>query len=362
MLRDPKSSGLPELCSFDYIRIINLITPIKQEKIIGESTYTFYVPGFDRRALSSLTDFFNDRVRQYRWLTNHHNVVKTDMVMTRLIILLADLYDEVSNDNNHPISSYLHDNHFESLWNWTNLHQDYRYVDDAWLDTLLLGLLKKVLSISNDENFDNYRSDIEECEILLKVLYDRKNYLLKPLWKRIDDFIPFATEFSQQFQINVKRKFNGIKKKEDRDQLHPSISKFYVEEDVEVDEIFYTNQILEQWSKNTFNLSPYSKMKRVENRISEDFPDIRFVLKIVIPYKEVLMLMKDETIKPLHKLSNLVANLSSISKNDLMLYAYVMNTNENNYDSNIDLCFLGKKMADALFQLFLEDQKKDSRS
>lgn len=128
--RDPINCGVTELGSFDFERIIKFITPIKVTfKDIGvETNRYFYVPGFDRRAISALADFFHDRMRHYRWLVNHHNVVRTDLSLTRLIIKLADIV----NKNSDPIvCNYLMTHQFEQLWTWDKLSDNFRYIDDS---------------------------------------------------------------------------------------------------------------------------------------------------------------------------------------------------------------------------------------
>ncbi len=197
--RDPLNSGVTELGDFDSIKIISNITPVKvnlKEDLNIDVEGDFFVPGFDRRALSALTDYFHDRMRHYRWLVNHHNVVRTDLALTRLIIKLADIYE---NNKGGLIGKYLVENGFQKLWTWDNLTKSYRYLDDAWLDTLLQGLYQKIQDATLPK--DEY-----ECRLFLEILYDRKTENMKPVWKGIDGFVPFANGFTRGFYQRYSKK------------------------------------------------------------------------------------------------------------------------------------------------------------
>lgn len=330
LLRDPINSGVKELGSFDYMRIISNIMAIKQKYIFGEppenKSKDYYVPGFDRRALSALTDFFHDRLRQYRWMTNHHNVVRTDMALTRLMLSLVDIQDN-DDDSTRDLRNYLEEHSLKRLWDWDDLTDKFRYVDDAWLDTLLQGLYYNLLS-----RIDRLSQNEADCFYYLQVLYDRNKDYMKPVWKRIDGFLPFAEGFKEEFEKcqnekALKLSFPILKKPTDIEEKKPP------ENSDESETIAFVNQVLLIWRKSNANLSSYSVMERIEKKLAEKIKNddeqnrrfkgasFVFALKSVTPYKTVLVDLGEQKID-LSRISSLVANLINISDKELKLYAY----------------------------------------
>jgi HD superfamily phosphohydrolase len=343
--RDPINSGVTELGDFDYSRIITNITPVRlslRDDLKLDIDNDFYVPGFDRRAISSLTDYFHDHMRHYRRLVNHHNVVRTDLALTRLIIRLADIF---KNKEDTVTGKYLREQNFQKLWDWSHLSRDYRYIDDAWLDTLLQGLYKQLLVPKlAEEEYD--------CRTFLEVLYDRKMENMIPIWKRIDDFMPFAFGFKKAFYLRHQDAPLGFITN------NAELQKLDFMDDNESATIYSTNLIFSFWKKSQ-ETSHYSVMEMVETKLNSHNTNtnVVFTLKTLTPYKTVFVVLDENKKIKLDKISSIVAGLNETSDKEVKLFAFEMRKHEipnrSFWDSEARE-ELGKKVGNALFDVIKE--------
>lgn len=335
LMRDPRNSGISDFGSFDVPRIINGIIPVKLslEKDIGvkleerkTSEDELFVLGFHRRSLSALADLFFDRMRQYRWIVNHHNVVRTDLAFTRLIFMLASIWNNETESS--QIHSLLRNQHFDRLWQWTNkdLLSSFRYLDDSWLEHILSEVrrdlaTKRVLTSVEDELL-----------LYLELLLDRKYEYFLPVWKRVDGYLPFAKGFCKEFSslhesyfteegstlgILQNRPFNKF--------LSSEKSKLKLGNEAEMLE--FTNLLLGYWKKSISVLGPYSVMREVEVWLNKhsSYSNFRFhfCLKTSTPYREVLIRLEDGSFTSMDKMSSLTMHLNDISSKSLKLYCFV---------------------------------------
>ena len=213
-IRDAISSGTIKHTSYDIERLFYTITLVDGTKLYPADIQKNFGPkpiivGFDRRAISTLSDFFNDRFRQRRWLINHHNVVRTDLAITRIIRNLIYVY---FSNSEIELAEFLKKNSFSELWKWINFsdskkvtknEEDYeinslfRYKDDSWLDYFMSNLHNFLIT---KEKTNALNGLPKEIFFLLEVLVSRKISYLEELWKRIDDFLPFSEGFCQIFK------------------------------------------------------------------------------------------------------------------------------------------------------------------
>ena len=368
-VRDALSSGVNQFTSFDIERIfytINLVdvTSLYNDEYKQNIKVKPIIVGFDRRAISTLSDFFNDRFRQNRWLINHHNVVRTDLALTRTIKILIEIYFSKESE----IKAILENNNFNELWNWLEvidqskdfdlenykIPRKFRYRDDSWLEVILYKL-HDFLVVKKDTK----ELDISELTIytLLEVLLSRKNQLLEELWKRTDDFLPFADSFFSYFSINIKNQEFGdeIRKWKNGENLFHLLKR---EERITKDTIKVVNQIIGYCAEKR-NSSPYSNLIPIENQINKNYKNgFLFVYKKYKPYKDVPILLQNKKVLNLHDMSSHVSQINEIADSDLRLYAYQISIDgEKNKINEPELRKLGVEFAEKAF-CFITNEKE----
>jgi len=219
LLRDATNSGTPDMISFDQERIINNVklTRLEKGKVVGKSetgkelvlAKEMYVPSFDRRSFSALADFFYTRYRQFRWLIGHHNVVRTDHSMARLILELAtisggfihevDLLPEKRVEKD--IKSIVIKRKFNKLLDLSEPSINLRYIDDPWLDNCLQDILfdlqqKPTQALSNQAR---------RIKKYLELIVERKIDHMPAIWKNEDRFRSFAKVFNKYLLTQESR-------------------------------------------------------------------------------------------------------------------------------------------------------------
>jgi hypothetical protein len=293
--RDAYNSGAPELASYDQGRIINNLT-LAEPKFPSEAaphgSRQFLAPAFDRRALSALTDFFTSRTRQYRWLTNHHNVVRTDLALARIIMDLANIWETGSPGE---IYELLKAQEIWRLWTWDNIETEYRYNDDARLETLLQNLhrLIKNKELAADAPI------VSEIYLYLEVLFDRSKERLIPLWKREDDFQLFADGFANFFHSQEARKLTAalqvtasLEEDEGRGNLAAELKDLANPKNT--NHRFITNKLLVDWVRLT-GRGPYAATLEIERNLYQKHNyRIAGALKVPSGPSNVLVVLRDE--------------------------------------------------------------------
>lgn len=339
-LRDPQSSGVSEFVGFDFERIQNSIEATKIEYPVG-SQFNFLVPGFQRQAVSSLSDFFNDRRRQYRWIVNHHNVVRFDSIMVRLLLALIKLFNDGTEKN---LIDFLVENNFAELWKcWAekDFADRFSYLDDVWLENILLKLLRK-LSLHNKDELT-----ITEKEVYgyLQLLYWRKTDLLPALWKRGDDFAPFANGFRSKMQTLHFTKypfFSSIKAE----------SETLLGKDEQKECTHFTNLLLVYYISKVYpKTSGFTILQDFEETISIDGFHFLFVFKNISIYKTVNIVLNDKNNKymNLKEMSSSISSLQSAHDEDIKLYGFLKNF-DSTASGKVNLYKLGAQFAITLME------------
>jgi HD superfamily phosphohydrolase len=352
--RDPLSSGTREMTSFDFDRLVTspiLVRPKPQGSLDPQTASNLLVMGFGRRSLSGLSDFFYDRTRQYRWLVNHHNVVKTDLALIRLLILLYKVYEDASAKPRTPedtaaqsagsdetLFDCLKKHEFAQLWNWADLRKEYRYVDDSWLEALLQDVYRKICA---NDGSRGLTSEEEECKLYLEALLDRNGLKkIKAVWKHLGDYLIFCNAFAetvyasfelQPIDCRLNMNFHAGSKDKDSENVLDRIRK----KESGVEAIFVTNKLLEYWvalwkKKSHEDYSPFSVLKRVEDALKGQFAGrICLVWKSKKPYEEIPIALSykheddksDRTIY-LDELDSRIQAMNESAARDIKLYAY----------------------------------------
>lgn len=155
----------------------------------------------DIRALSTLEDLFNKRMRLYKYVIYHHRVVKTDNLLKNIIVKLASDYlnndePEVEGESDVlPLDisglwkaiklAYSNKEYFNALIQW----------DDAWLLTVL-----------RQQYYDKYAKDEREGirYQLEEFLSNKKHYV--SIVKRSADFL----EVDEEVRSNLKIDFDNL--------------------------------------------------------------------------------------------------------------------------------------------------------
>ena len=101
-------------------------------------------------------------------------------------------------DETSALRDLLRGKGIEDLWNWTDLRVFAR-TDDGWLEQLLQTTLGAL------EDLANRSARQEELRRLLRVFLHRETRLLPSLWKRLDQFVPFALGVHQTVVKRFRR-------------------------------------------------------------------------------------------------------------------------------------------------------------
>lgn len=337
-VRDAKNCGVIEFVGFDFDRIYKSIEIIKAINSTDQGDFEYLVPGFDRRAISTLADFFNDRMRQYRWIVNHHNVVRFDCAMVRLMFSLFKIYNEKSES---IIVNFLEKNNFSELWDCWNsdkFAERFSYLDDVWLDSILLRLLQEL-----DQNCANgCPPNLLDIYCYLQLLYRRNTSLMPALWKRGDDYAIFAESFNNHLHQHSKYKDN-LFFKEIKDKCSILEGKTEVK-----DYTHFTNLILSHFtSKIRPKKSSFTILEDLEKKIMVNGFSFFFVYKDISAYKTVNIALRNHEYMDLKRMSSSISSIQTASNEDLKLYGFIKNFNKEDAPS-IDLKELGEQFAKAV--------------
>ncbi|MEW7986889.1 MAG: hypothetical protein AB2799_13945 [Candidatus Thiodiazotropha sp.] len=188
-MRDPYSSGLK-------LAEIDLNTIYSTSYIRRETDKCFYLT-HRSSGLSAIEVFFHQRYLLYRNIVYHHNVIRMNAVLKKIIGILLYLAEE----NSHPQLSNViereglyvksQENHFLP----DNYGPEY---DDAWLRTLLVTckniLHNESFEISEAEDSENDHKLISYLVLLLNTFLYRKTANIYSLWKRESDYYCWVSE------------------------------------------------------------------------------------------------------------------------------------------------------------------------
>lgn len=162
-----------------------------------ESDFPSFLPSV--RSLSNIEEFYRLRFDLYKYVIFHHRVTKTDGLLRKVIVSIAESYLQNNDDVENTNISYLLPDDISGLWKVMDpdifLEDDiiHNYIqwDDSWLFSVLR---KKFFDLEHaDEN-----SSLEQKDQLLRIqleeiLSNKKFYY--SLYKRVDTFIPVDEAF-----------------------------------------------------------------------------------------------------------------------------------------------------------------------
>lgn len=146
-------------------------------------------------ALSAIESFFVERLRIYRWLVFHHNVIRAHVSLQRALQLMFDLVfgsPRLDNEDDRGLRQFL----VEPLSRfWAPFSGDddaldaYKRVDENWLMTLFRDVLDYKALAS-----DHLPEPLALLRVYLEFVCDRRKLLL-PLWKRLAEYQVFCAAF-----------------------------------------------------------------------------------------------------------------------------------------------------------------------
>jgi HD superfamily phosphohydrolase len=196
--RDGLASGF-EFGSYDLDRIV------RSMQIFEYRGRFMFRPSV--QAVSAIESFFLERLRIYRWLVYHHSVVRSDLVLQRALHLLLRIYFDgwtLNSADTDAIRDLLRKGRFDRLWTSYgpkgNL-DDFCSCDESWL----LGLFRDLL---DSAVMKNSKAELSLLALYLRAVCEREKTLIRPLWKRLEEYREFATSFLQEATKNFNDFFS----------------------------------------------------------------------------------------------------------------------------------------------------------
>lgn len=200
VLRDGRNSGFSNT-SYNLSRLISNFS-------LQQSEVKFvFAPSI--RSLNDLEKFLKERLSIYKYIIFHHNVVKTDLVLYKTLILVFDL---IVNENNTELEG-----HWKYFWkyikqpesNKNNFAHCERFIisASAWNEDWIMSamnisyqfLFKKIIESNDDEVFKNPKE--KKLYLLLKELIFNRRSLVS-LWKKNHSYTEFVNSFIEKIKIS----------------------------------------------------------------------------------------------------------------------------------------------------------------
>ena len=228
--RDTLASGFDD-GTIEYDRLIKTMKLVNSGKTqTGQLKFEFCPSA---SALNTIEDFLKRRWKLYKYVINHHRVVKTDTLLKTVIEDLAKEYlskqdkDEVLKDFRIPTE-------ISGLWKTVDLQSnltDGDYInhliqwDDAWL-----------LACLRSEFFKRKKSKEDSILVvrLEELLSNKKKYI--SLYKRLDGFEELDLAILENFNVSVLDLFDEdprishnikmVRTYKEQQDLHPSVGLF----------------------------------------------------------------------------------------------------------------------------------------
>jgi uncharacterized protein len=202
--RDPLASGFDD-GKVEFGRIIKTMKLLRYE-----NKFKFCVSG---SVMNTVEDFLNRRWRLYKQVILHHRVIKTDLLLNRIIQSLAEEYllEEKPNDSQDVEYDFAIPNDISGLWktvakSFNLTHSDYINHFIQWDDSWLLSCLRReYFKRKHNGVYDLITTQLEE------LLSNRKYYF--SLFKRFDGLVPLDLALLENFDVrclgNFKEKENS---------------------------------------------------------------------------------------------------------------------------------------------------------
>lgn len=193
--RDLENSGFNQ-GRIEYDRLI------RSMRLIYMNDRFLFCP--DSRTLSTVEDFFNRRWLLYKYVIYHHRVIKTDYLLEKAIVGLANNYLE-SPENESEYRGGVLPLNISGLWKAVKeVYSNAEYFNALiqWDDSWLISLLRHRYFETYQEKDNNF---ISSC--LEELLSNRKNY--RSLVKRMDDFGEIDRSAANNFRLDDLRKLHN---------------------------------------------------------------------------------------------------------------------------------------------------------
>ncbi len=190
IVRDLNNSGF----NHGRIEYDRLITSFKLMK--AENSFLFCA---DIRALSTMEDFYNKRMRLYKFVIYHHRVIKTDNLLKLTIVKLAQDYLAEGECENLEHTQVLPLD-ISGVWKAVKeeqLNQKYFNALIQWDDGWLLAVLRQQYYDKYIESTDNVKYQLEE------LLSNQKNY--SSIVKRFADFLEIDEEVANNLNVDFNQ-------------------------------------------------------------------------------------------------------------------------------------------------------------
>ncbi|MDM5336567.1 HD domain-containing protein [Fictibacillus enclensis] len=175
--RDINSSGFNR-GNIEYDRLTSSM------KLMFDEENGNYLFCFGIRTISTIEDFFNRRWFLYKYIIYHHRVIKTDSLLGRAIVKLAEDYLQEKEEDSELIGENVIPNDISGLWRAIKEAYSDDYYFNAliqWDDAWLLTILRQQYLKTYIESEEIVKEQLEE------LLSNKKNYF--SVIKRMSDFL-----------------------------------------------------------------------------------------------------------------------------------------------------------------------------
>lgn len=201
--RDIVTAGL-SLTSYDLGRLVDsAIIRYNETRACFEVVYS-------TETLSMLEVFFHARFHLYHWMLCHHNVVRTNLALSRAIHLLLTV---PQGKLPHPCYGLAAEIRQFALLPGDDNIAAFRKFTDGYLEYKLQQLLDELEDLTTSQK--NAMPMSRPLEILLKVFLGREKKNMLSMWKRPDQYHEFAEKALQSSEnlvsgISGAAQLNGL--------------------------------------------------------------------------------------------------------------------------------------------------------
>lgn len=180
----------------DYTKILNSMV------LIGNSTNGYmFCPNI--KTLVSIEECFSKRWRNYRCMTHHHRVIKTNYMLQMIVSYLALEYVKEEKNIKSDDSLFLPYN-ISGLWEpiletASNKKKIIRFIqwNDNWLMTVLQKKYLEIFVYGSEEE-----KETQLYYFLEEIIENKKNY--QSLIKRYEDYIIIDEVFQENFELYLQ--------------------------------------------------------------------------------------------------------------------------------------------------------------
>lgn len=287
VMRDAGNSGFSSY-SFNISRILNNFT-LHQDG----SKFRFLT---SIRSLNDTEKFLRERLSVYRYIVFHHNVVKTDLILYKILHYVFKLIILEENE--------IHIKHWKYFWEYldTNNVQNFDLVGiekfimkaSAWNEHWIMSAMNISYQFLHKKRVEEGKIEGTEAKLymlLKEFLYNKRNLL--SLWKRHSSFMYFANKFSSTYideQILFSQKIDELIDKLNKEEITSKL----------LSDFLKTKK--DQINKSISIIGPDHKSGNVYEKANEKSRLVKFILTIIYELdKEIEENLESTISKALHK-------------------------------------------------------------